>query len=129
MRIILRNPSGDRSADTVTIAVRESQNRFRRCHVDSLSRQAAREAEPVLVMPSELSQQTGSQGSRTGSKYATWALSADRQPGKQNRFLIFQVNFLSRQAAREAEPHCKSGSHKNGIRKSSRKRYNHIMGI
>ncbi len=25
--------------------------------------------------------------------------------------------------------HCKSGSHKNGIRKSSRKRYNHIMGI
>jgi hypothetical protein len=27
------------------------------------------------------------------------------------------------------ELHCKSGSHKNGIRKSSRKRYNHIMGI
>jgi hypothetical protein len=25
--------------------------------------------------------------------------------------------------------HCKSGPHKNGIRKSSRKRYNHIMGI
>jgi len=25
--------------------------------------------------------------------------------------------------------HCKSGSHKNGIRKSSRKIYNHIMGI
>jgi hypothetical protein len=25
--------------------------------------------------------------------------------------------------------HCKSGSHKNGIRKSSRKTYNHIMDI
>jgi hypothetical protein len=25
--------------------------------------------------------------------------------------------------------HCKSGSHKNGIRKSSRKTYNQIMGI
>jgi hypothetical protein len=25
--------------------------------------------------------------------------------------------------------HCKSGSHKNGIRKSSRKTYNLIMGI
>jgi hypothetical protein len=25
--------------------------------------------------------------------------------------------------------HCKSGSHKNGIRKSSRRTYNHIMGI
>ncbi len=25
--------------------------------------------------------------------------------------------------------HCKPGSHKNGIRKSSRKTYNHIMGI
>jgi hypothetical protein len=25
--------------------------------------------------------------------------------------------------------HCKSGPCKNGIRKSSRKRYNHIMGI
>jgi hypothetical protein len=28
-----------------------------------------------------------------------------------------------------AAPHCKSGSHKNGIRKSSRKTYNHIMDI
>jgi hypothetical protein len=26
-------------------------------------------------------------------------------------------------------PHCKSGSHKNGIRKSSRKTYYQIMGI
>jgi hypothetical protein len=26
-------------------------------------------------------------------------------------------------------PHCKSGSQKNGIRKSSRKTYNQIMGI
>jgi hypothetical protein len=26
-------------------------------------------------------------------------------------------------------PHCKSGPHKNGIRKSRRKRYSHIMGI
>jgi hypothetical protein len=26
-------------------------------------------------------------------------------------------------------PHCKSGSHKNGIRKSSKKTYNLIMGI
>jgi hypothetical protein len=25
--------------------------------------------------------------------------------------------------------HCKSGPHKNGIRKSSRKTYDHIMGI
>jgi len=25
--------------------------------------------------------------------------------------------------------HCKLGSHKNGIRKSSRKTYKHIMGI
>jgi hypothetical protein len=33
-------------------------------------------------MPRGLSQQTGSQGTRTGSGYATWILSADRQSGK-----------------------------------------------
>jgi hypothetical protein len=27
------------------------------------------------------------------------------------------------------QTHCKSGPHKNGIRKSSRKTYDHIMGI
>jgi hypothetical protein len=29
----------------------------------------------------------------------------------------------------DVHTHCKSGPHKNGIRKSSRKTYDHIMGI
>jgi hypothetical protein len=47
--------------------------------VDSLSRQAAREPELVLDVPYGLSQQTGSQGIRTGSGYPMWTLSADSQ--------------------------------------------------
>jgi hypothetical protein len=32
-------------------------------------------------------------------------------------------------AMKTSPVHCKPGSHKNGIRKSSRKTYNHFMGI
>ncbi len=63
-----------------------------------------RVTEPVLDMPRGHSQQTGSQGTRTGSVYATWTLSADRQPGWQKQFWICHVDSPSRQAAREAEP-------------------------